>query len=87
MGVGAVVAFALLGVWYLAQEDNVERARKTLDDAGYSDIQVQTGDAINWTCGDDEISYAATATNSKRRRVDLVVCCDAARTCYVRSPH
>lgn len=48
--------------------------RRTLEDAGYSNIS--TGDYSWWTCGDDDtFATQFTATNPAGKRVSGTVCC------------
>jgi len=63
---------------------NPEASRRTLDDAGYSDIEI-TGWEF-WGCGeDDDYSTGFIATNPKGKRIEGIVCCGwGGKGCTIR---
>ena len=63
--------------------EDADRARQTLEDYGFTDINVGGYDA--WSCGDDyTFSNSFEATNANRRRVKGTVCCGYLKGCTVK---
>ena len=78
-----LICSVILGIFLLACTDE-DASRRTLDDAGYSNIKI-TGWEM-WGCGDDDTyTTGYTATNPKGKRVSGVVCCGSwGKGCTIR---
>jgi hypothetical protein len=73
---------ALLVILSAACSDE-EAARRTLDNAGFTDIETTGYEA--WSCGkDDSTSTGFRARNPRGKIVTGVVCCGYSKGCTVR---
>lgn len=72
----------LIPFLFFAACSTSESSRKTLDDAGYADIQI-TGWAP-FGCGKDFFSTGFRATNIRGKTVEGTVCCGLLKNCTIR---